>query len=372
MLTPPGDDEATGSHAPIPAIPNMSTLPSVAAELTPGWLSTVLNRNVKSADLVGFWPGTASKAFLSVVFDDDSASRPVRLCVKGGFQPEFLRQQPFLVSLFQREVDFYNRIAPTLDHMGLPPVHWAGHTAEQGIIIFDDLAAHGCTFVPPTETWPADRVLAGVEQLAALHAKTWGVQPADYPWLTSDYDQIILTLLETYDQVVNGPDRPDIPAALRNQARVTAAVRKHFAMRNPRFQCLLHGDPHVANAYLENGAPRFLDWQTVHIGSAFHDVAYFVAGALSIEDRRTHEWDILAHYLRTLQRLGGPSLSPMDQEVVFEYKKSLLAGIGWIMCPYSMQAKENVMALAVRYAAALDDSKVLDLVERLARSSMGA
>lgn len=178
----------------------------------------------------------------------------------------------------------------------------------------DDLEAQGYSFGNPVETWSVSRVLAGIEQLAALHSKTWHVKPSDYPWLTSDYDEAILTLMKNYDAVVNGPDRPEIHEYLKDQDRVTAVLRKHYALRNPRFRCLLHGDSHTVNTYFMTGVPRFLDWQMIHIGSAFHDLSYFIGAALTIEDRRAQEWHIVDHYLRTLERLGwNPSLFRMKR-----------------------------------------------------------
>ncbi|KAI3328047.1 kinase-like domain-containing protein [Xylariaceae sp. AK1471] len=339
-----------------------SQLPSVADDITPEWLSTVLGMKVKSINRTGELPGTATKLYVTAESDNGEK----RLCLKGGFNPAFIQQVPWIVMIYQREVEFFNRIAPQLKNMELPKSWWAGHSPTQGIVVMDDLAARGCQFGSPLETWNVERVRAGVEQLAALHAKTWGVRPADYLWLTSDYDQAILTLMQTYDAVVKSPGRPEVHAYLRDQNRVTAALKKHYRSRNPKFQCLLHGDAHLGNTYLDNGAPRFLDWQMIHIGSAFHDVAYYIAGALSIEDRRAHEWEIVDHYLATLAKLGVSSdLKSTDEDLRNEYKKSFLAGIGWIMCPYEMQPKECVHAMAVRYAAALDDHKVLELLESL-------
>ncbi|KAL5378527.1 hypothetical protein DPSP01_009108 [Paraphaeosphaeria sporulosa] len=272
---------------------------------------------------------------------------------------------PWIVMIYQRECDFYNQVAPKLDNMKLPAFWWAGHSSTQGIVILDDLAAQGCDFGNPAESWPVSRVLAGVEQLAALHAKTWHTQASDYPWLTSDYDQAILTLMNTYDAVVKGPNRPKIHDYLKDQERITKVLEKHYALRNPRFRCLLHGDSHTGNTYLVTDVPRFLDWQMIHIGSAFHDLSYFIGAALSAEDRRAKEWNVVEHYLRVLEKLGVEPLSVSDKEVRNEYKMSFLAGIGWIMCPYEMQIRECVHPMAMRYAAAIDDHKVLELVERL-------
>ncbi|KAI0860466.1 kinase-like domain-containing protein [Xylaria cubensis] len=345
-----------------PIKPSAPILPAIPDEVTPEWLSSVLGLKVKSVKRTNELPGTATKIFVTAGNDD--GEKP--LCVKGGFNPAFIQQMPWIVMIYQREVEFFNRIAPKLKDMELPQAYWAGHTPSQGIVVMEDLAARGCQFGNPVETWSVDRVRAGVEQLAALHAKTWGVQPADYPWLTSDYDQALLTLMQTYETVVNGADRPPVHPYLKDQERVTEVLKKHYRSRNPKFQCLLHGDAHLGNTYLDNGAPRFLDWQMIHIGSAFHDVSYFIAGALTIEDRRAHEWEIVDHYLAMLAKYGvKDNLKSTDEDLRNEYRKSFLAGIGWIMCPYEMQPKNCVHSMAVRYATALDDHKTLMLVESL-------
>ncbi|KAI0485479.1 kinase-like domain-containing protein [Xylaria cf. heliscus] len=356
--------EQKPANVPVDTEPlnNQPVLPSIPDEITPEWLSSILGIEVKSIKRTAELPGTATKLFITAKSDNEER----RLCLKGGFNPAFIQQMPWIVMIYQREVEFFNRIAPMLKEMELPQAYWGGHTKTQGIVVLEDLAARGCQFGNPVETWPVHRVRAGLEQLAALHAKTWGVRPADYPWLTSDYDHALLTLMQTYETVVNGPDRPPVQAYLKNQDRVTAILKKHYRSRNPKFQCLLHGDAHLGNTYLDDGAPRFLDWQMIHIGSAFHDVSYYIAGALTVEERRAHEWELVDHYLATLRRLGvRDDIKSTDEDLRNEYKKSFLAGIGWIMCPYEMQPKDCVHAMAVRYATAIDDHKVLELVESL-------
>lgn len=341
-------------------------LPLLPEVITADWLSQVLGYKIKGVKTRNILPGTATKVFVTVTYEDEKAPLPANICLKGGFNPALIEMMPFVVTIYKREVDFYTRVAPSLKDMDLPQVYWAGHGEGQGIIIMDDLKTAGYSFGTPSDPWSVASVLAGVEQLAALHGKTWGVSHGDYPWLTSDYDQALLHLMQTYEQVVRSPGRPVIPEYMKDQDRITAVLKKHYGTRNPRFQCLLHGDAHVSNTYLvEGGAPRFLDWQMIHIGSAFHDVAYLIGGALDVETRRAKELDILGHYLQSLERFGGPALSVSDEDVLIEYKKSLLAGVGPIMCPYEMQPREWVFPMAERYAAALDDHKVLELVESL-------
>lgn len=313
--------------------------------------------------------GTASKVFATIVYDDDSTSetsRPKFLCIKGGFGPKIKAQYPWIVNIHFREADFFSRVAPKLAHISIPKSYWAGHNGvDQGIIIMDDLAVQSCKFGDPSKSWSVSQVLTGVEQLAALHAGTWNAREENYPWLTALYDQAILSLMETYDAVVLSDDRPaGIHDYLKDQERMTAVLKKHFRSRNPKFQCMVHGDPHTGNTYFQD-QPRFLDWQIIHIGSAFHDVAYFIGGALVIEDRRAHEMEVLDPYLEILTTFGGPAFSSSQKDVLDEYRKSFLARVGWIMCPYVMQPREHVHAMAVRYAAALDDHKTIELVQSL-------
>ncbi|KAI1390396.1 kinase-like domain-containing protein [Hypoxylon trugodes] len=342
-------------------------LPTVPEEVTASWLSGVLGTKIKSIKLEKVVPGTATKLFVTVEYDetDKATLRPTHLCIKGGFNPALVEQMPWIVSIYQREVEFFNRIAPTLDHMEIPKSWWAGHNSKQGIVIMDDLAAQGCTFGTVTEAWPVSDVRHALDDLAALHAKTWGVTKEELPWLTSDYDTALLSLMETYEAVVNGPERPVIPDFLKDQKRITAVLKKHYASRNPRFTALTHADGHISNTYRRDGKPHFLDWQMIHISSVFHDVAYFICGALSTEDRRQNELSLVDHYLVTLKRLGGPSFSRDDKDVMEEYRKNILIGVGWLLCPETMQPLKNIVPMALRFAAALEDHKVLELVESL-------
>jgi hypothetical protein len=232
----------------------------------------------------------------------------------------------------------------------------------------EDLVHSGHAFGDPTQNYSVAACRRGVEQLAALHASTWNWNEKDHAWLAAVpmYDTTMRGLLAMWDEQVLGEGRPPLPGVIKNDRERTArALEAYFATRNPRFRSLLHGDPHSGNTYHPVGDEtdvRFLDWQIVHVGSVFHDVAYFVVGMLSVEDRRRHEWEVVEHYLKALAEYGGPAFERDDPEVRVEYRKAQMTGLGWILTPYAMQKKERVVAMVERYAAAIVEHKTIELL----------
>ncbi|CEI63173.1 hypothetical protein FVEN_g288 [Fusarium venenatum] len=348
-------------------------LPTTPNQVTASWLSKVLGHDIKSAELTqSVLNATASKLFITIEYldDNDELDRPKHVCLKGGFNPAMMAAEGYrdmLIAAYTNEARFFSLVAPNLSHISLPKIWWAGVEEGQGILVMEDLNQSGFTFGNPHDVWPVKRLKAGAEQLAALHASTWGYSSEKYPWITPSYEGMIMALAGMWDDQIYGADRPPCPDIIKqSRERTVSAIKKHFATKNPKFISLIHGDPHTGNTYSDKaGNPRFLDWQTFHIGSPFHDLTYFIVGALTVEDRRTHEMAIVEHYLDALARFGGPSLSIKDEEVMKEYSKSMMSGMGWILTPYALQPKERVFAMCERYGAAIVDHKAIEIVESL-------
>ncbi|KAL1896279.1 hypothetical protein Sste5346_004662 [Sporothrix stenoceras] len=366
------------------------TMPLSTEDLTLGWLQAVFSDpsisgfEVTDARLFE----TTSKLYVTLSYKDEkeasAAGKPQKVLLKGGFSPVMFATpgyKPILIRAYTREVDMFSKFVPTLPDdavLQLPKVYWAGANDDNAILAMEDLAAGGFTFGDPTRTYSLDAVHSGVEQLATLHAKTWGwstkegehesPKAAELAWLEPNiYDVTMGGLLGMWDELILGADRPPLPAILKDsRERTSRALSTYFASRNPRFRCLVHGDPHSGNTYLKGDDVRFLDWQIAHVGTAFHDLAYFLVSMLTVEERRTHELAVLDRYLEALARHGGPTLSREDPEVMTEYRKAILTGLGWVLTPHSMQAKARVAAMVERYAAAIVDHKTIELLTEIA------
>ncbi|CAJ2509654.1 Uu.00g146800.m01.CDS01 [Anthostomella pinea] len=343
-------------------------LPTVPAGITAEWLSRKLGHKVASIENTSNIWGTASKLFYAITYEDGASSnngeRPAHICIKGMFDLKLVEDQPWTVSLAQRESEFFSKLAPTINNMIFPKSWWAGKTENQGLVIMSDLTKEGCSFPPEVTSYPVEKIMNGVEQLAGLHAQYWGQSQEDHPWIWNNYDPAMTFMCSPWNELVREPNRPKLPEYLMDGKRCNEALGRYYAERNPRFRTLLHGDTHMGNIYFTaEGKIGFLDWSAFHFGSCFHDIAYHMTSTLTVEDRRAHEMEILDHYLATLHRLGGPKFDRHnDPEVMVEYRRSFMTNVIWIICPYSLQSKERVDVLCKRTVAAYDDHKVIDLL----------
>lgn len=356
-------------------------LPTSVEEVTAEWFTGVLGVPVAEAKLLLPIHGTASKLLFELTYtnESDAASQPKNVCVKGGFMPELMKLHPGLTVVYRREADFWHYIAPRLADAGmrLPASFYSGSdtVAGQGLAILDDLQNKGFTFGEPTQAWPVERVRLGVEQLAILHAKTWGKTHEDFPWLNANegagLHAVILTLMTESEWNARFHDDPaarpkGIPDWLvADRERMIRAFKTMWATHNPKYLCVAHGDAHIGNTFIgADDKPGFLDWQTwMPSYSALHDVAYFISGALEIEDRRKNEGELFEHWLRSLEKAGGPKLE--KEEVWDDYRKHMMHGFAWCLTNPMMQPKDRIDAMSERHCAAIVDHGSLELLETL-------
>ena len=126
--------------------------------------------------------------------------------------------------------------------------------------------------------------------------------------------------------------------------------------------CLLHGDPHPGNAFSDSdGAAGLFDWQTVARGPWAFDVAYMIVTALTVEDRRANEQELLTYYVEHLRRLGTEYL-PSREDAWLEYRRHIAYPmLIWPTNHTTHQSEENIRALTYRLGMAADDFGFFDL-----------
>ena len=331
--------------------------------LSPTWLDHTLGVRFPGTRVAGTsvtedLRTIATKVRFDVAYDANPAGAPAALCVKGYFGPD----RAGFVSLGQMEARFYSEIAPHLS-VGVPPCVHTGIDPDtgHGLILMEDLVAGGSTFLTALSPYSVDQAAATLEQLARLHTADRAALPTDTTWmaprLTGYLDYVTEERLQT--QLDDG--RADgLDADVRRADRLRAGLGVLAEHSAASATCIVHGDAHAGNLYLDpSGAPGLIDWQVVQWGAWELDVAYHLGAVLAIDDRRAHERALLDHYLDAVRARGGDA--PDEAEAWTAYRRAL--AYGYFMWGITQRVERTIVVTFVqRLGTAVHDHGSFDLL----------
>jgi hypothetical protein len=279
--------------------------------LSPRWLTAALSLRYPDIEVVEVEPGpvvarvSTNARFRMTTADPLPAGLKSTLCLKGYFG----EYGSLARSAGIPEAHFYRDVEPSLGIRTLR-AHYADVDLEagHGVVITEDVEADGGVFLTTASPYTADQVAESLEQLALLHGATWEGEPwAAAPFLTT---RLARTLegrgLPEIRRNFEGENGTGVPAEVRDAQRLVDAYRAlAMSAENARPWCVIHGDTHVGNLFLDaDGRPCFLDWQLVQRGAWYLDVGYHIASTLSPDERRKHERELLTRYLECLAATG--------------------------------------------------------------------
>jgi Phosphotransferase enzyme family len=252
------------------------------------------------------------------------------------------------------EARFYRDLAPrlTIRRPRVPYVAIDDET-DAAIIVMEDIVAGGGLFMNPHRTFPLSTAQETVTELAKLHGSTWGLSSvSDIEWLSvrSTPGAGGMYTAEGLQALLDDGRADGLPAELRSGQNLVDALEVHG--RYP-VTCVLHGDTHTGNVYLDSeGRGCFFDFEVVQTGNWAQDLSYHLATVLSIEDRRAHEQDLVRLYLTELAANGGTA--PDFEEGWELYRRSFSYGyLLWVIT--QIRGRDEVLAHMPRLAAALED-----------------
>jgi len=256
------------------------------------------------------------------------------------------------------EARFYLEIGPRLD-VRLPRVHFAAVEEAASIIVMEDLDALGGTFMNPHFPFTQDLVRETLSQLALLHATTWDLGlVADIPWLSHGVARFsAMADAEALQALLDDGRAEGLAPEIRSGENLAAALR---AQEDLGITCLLHGDTHTGNVYLDSeGRGSFFDWEVVQTGHWAQDVAYHLGTVLTVEDRRTYEAELLRHYLAELEANGAPAPSFDDGWDL--YRRSFTYGyLLWVIT--MVRGRDEVLQHMPRLGGAMTDHETYRLL----------
>jgi aminoglycoside phosphotransferase (APT) family kinase protein len=330
--------------------------------ITPDWLTVALSGNfpdvtVSNVAVVLRDDGTNRRARLGLTYS--AGDGPSTVFAKA-VDPEHADLVALTSGLYHEPRLFSSGVALPLDH---PKVYTAiiDEDRRDFLMIMEDVVARGADPRDSTRPMSIDQVASGARGLARMHSAYWErveSNPA-LGWVEPfvAFEGLEYAPLHIAHERLGDTVPAEIPALSGTELFVDIWAR-YIGTLTKSPQTLLHGDPHIGNTYvLPNDEVGFLDWQMVRRGNWSLDLGYFLQGALTVEDRRRAERDLLNEYRGALT-LPAEDM-PSADEVWLRYRASVAHGLAiWIATLSggdAWQRADICLAFAQRYSAAFID-----------------
>lgn len=305
---------------------------SLAELMSPEWLTAALRAHGPAIEVTGVIPGRvdtriSTNAFFRIETKGPLPDgMPADLCGKGYFTDTGNWDYR---AAGEPEAAFYRDMVEPLGVPTLQCVYADVDTGTRhGVVITEDASVRGARFGEPLNPHSPTQVASSLDLYADMHARTWNapvVAEATYLSARIASTMGVRSVSDIQDQF-DGPVGSAVPPEGRDSEGLVAAygTLPAIAEASPAW-CLIHGDAHIGNTYIDGaGRPRLLDWQLVQKGPWYLDVGYQIASALTVEDRRQAERDLLDGYTERLAAGGAPR--PSRDEIWFGYCCGIVYG----------------------------------------------
>ena len=240
------------------------------------------------------------------------------------------RSTGLLTRAYEIEVGFYGEVADRI-RTRMPHCYHRQCDPDTGwfVLLLEDLddAVQGEQLVG----CGVDVAAAALGELAALHGATWGqADLARLEWLDRGGEEADAFLAGLVASVWPGFVERYGDRLERDHLALCdrfIGVLGPWLSERPAPTTVTHGDFRLDNLLFRPGdvRPFVVDWQTASWGSAASDVAYFVGGSLTVDDRRRHGDGLLDAYLDALVSEGVEGFG--RDRLYDEYRRLCFGGL---------------------------------------------
>ena len=323
----PGEGAWIIAVSPFPASPAAVTAPWLTQTLrNAGLLGDEIVSAVESLPIGTGQVGDSARFTLTY---DRAGIGPATLAGKFAAADETSRQTAITHGLYAKEVAFYRELADDLAIR--TPRALAAEIDDEGsafVLLFEDLGpARGGNQMTGCDMADAR---AAVQQLAGLHAPSWGnSEITGRPWLATRPESLAF-LLQAYPyatQVFAQRYADQLAPELMDVClRLGESCDRWFGRVVAR-PCLVHGDYRLDNMLfdIKGGTEPIgvLDWQTLVVGSGLTDLAYFIGAGVGTT-LAAHEDALFDLYLAAMAQAG---VTLTRAEVWDDYRRGVLHGV---------------------------------------------
>ena len=319
-----------------------TTIPRTPADLTAEWLTSALrgtktieNSTVTSITVDGDIAAGAGfmgqLARVTLQYDKPERDAPASLIAKFPTYAPENRPIADMFRMYETETRFYEEIAANVE-LRTPRRYHSARAADSTdfILLMEDLAparvgdqVAGC---------PVAHAELAIRELAKFHATWWEsprlreldwVWPFNHPIRLAGAQASYAAAWEPFKKTWS----KQVPASMLELGeRFHAALPKLLDLLAAPPVTISHGDYRLDNLFFatpEGGDPlAVVDWQIISLGKGMFDVAYFMAGAVTPDDRRGIEMDLLHMYHDILGERGVKNYD-FDQ-LMLDYRTATL------------------------------------------------
>jgi aminoglycoside/choline kinase family phosphotransferase len=256
-----------------------------------------------------------------------------------------------------------------------PACYFADYDPErqQGIIIMDDLAARGVTFCHALAPQTHEQIARRLTVLAQFHAQTWAsreIAPGGRWGDLVDFFDVMRDFFDrslapdTWRRFVTAPRGAATSVRFHDREWMIDAWNRLTRCAHQLPHCVLHGDIHLGNLYIEqDGTPGFFDTLASR-GPGMLEVSYHISASLDAADRRASEAALVQRYLDELADNGVDV--PAFDAAMRQYAIFLVYGYFiWMTTEHFMQTEAVNTANAARVSAAMIDHDTLRLLQSI-------
>jgi hypothetical protein len=351
-------------------------LPATADDIDPRWLSAALTPRfpgvrVSAIEVLERHEVTNCHARLGISYGEPAGAPSFMFAKIPPSQPA-RRETIARTGMGRREALFYSRLAPALS-LRVPDAYVTLHDERDGsfVLLLEDLVTTGGAVSDGTWGIAPDSAARALDELAEMHVRF--EDPArreqDASWVPrashgSSYGATMLRYGLDHHR-----DRLSDDFAAVAEIYIDRSDALH-ALWQAGPATVIHGDPHIGNLFDDHGRAGFLDWGIINVSTPMRDVSYFLNMAMSIDDRRRHERDLLRHYLDRRAAAGGSEITFDDAWRAHRIHAAYTvpASCQVVMFPDDATPRRRVFADAflARAEAALADLEVRSVLRQTA------
>lgn len=345
-------------------------IPRRPEDVTPAWLSGVLEADVRSVDTAPIGTGQTGATYrLTVQYGIDN-TLPGSFAIKLPSQDDTVRDRVAIG--YRSEHAFYNDVA---DLVQIPiPRNYHCEIANEGadfVLLLADMAPAeqgdqiaGCS---------AAEARLAVRALAGLHAPSWSDPKwTDFPGIAMPKPDVAMAsgmgdvakiateqTLEKLGDRMTADDRATLAASM--------ALVTPWLLTEPDRFALLHGDYRLDNMLFDPDRTQVtvVDWQTLGSGLPTRDLAYFTGTSLDPQTRAASERELVAEYHAGLESLG---VADYDVETCWrDYRLGMLQApliivFGVAFANSTERGDDMMLVMAERSCRAIRELDTLELI----------